>query len=95
MLKSASLTDLQKSIILNQATEAPFSGEYTETEIEGSYLCRNCGRALFRATGLWRAQGGRPYFDAQQRRATAAAGHLEGQRPLGRSDGRAGEETSG
>lgn len=65
MLKLASLTDLQKSIIFNKATEVPFSGEYTETEIEGSYLCRNCGRALFRATNKFQSSCGWPSFDAE------------------------------
>ena len=49
MNKIASLTPQQQDIILHKATEFQFSGKYTNTEINGTYLCRNCGLALFRA----------------------------------------------
>lgn len=64
-LKTASLTPLQFSIIVNKATEHPFSGAYTDYEIDGSYLCRNCGKALFRASNKFHSACGWASFDAE------------------------------
>lgn len=80
MLKSASFTDLQKAIILNQSTEAPFSGEYSDTEIDGSYLCRNCGAALFRASNQFQSSCGWSSFDAEIANAVKQIPDADGRR---------------
>lgn len=80
MLKSASFTDLQKAIILNQSTEAPFSGEYSDTEVDGSYLCRNCGVALFRASNKFQSSCGWPSFDAEIANAVKQIPDADGRR---------------
>lgn len=63
MLKTASLTPLQYEILLNKATEYPFTGLLTDNERIGSYLCRNCGVALFRATQKFHSGCGWASFD--------------------------------
>ena len=41
------LTPEQYEICRKKGTERPFSGEYYETKIKGTYLCLCCGNALF------------------------------------------------
>jgi peptide methionine sulfoxide reductase msrA/msrB len=65
MLKTASLTPLQYSIIKDKATEYPFSGKLTDSEQPGSYLCRQCGMALYRAEQKFHSGCGWPSFDAE------------------------------
>ena len=43
-------------------TEAPFIGEYTDTESEGIYACRACGAELFRSDSKFHSGCGWPSF---------------------------------
>ncbi|WP_034265220.1 peptide-methionine (R)-S-oxide reductase MsrB [Actinospica robiniae] len=49
--------------VLRQAgTEAPYKGEYTDTETEGVYHCRACGTELFRSSEKFHSHCGWPSF---------------------------------
>lgn len=63
MDKSASLTPQQKQILHDKGTETAFTGNYIDSEQRGSYLCRQCGLALFRADTQFIASCGWPSFD--------------------------------
>lgn len=52
-----------KRVICDKATEAPYSGVYNTVVTSGSYLCRRCGLALFRAHSQFSAGCGWPSFD--------------------------------
>jgi peptide-methionine (R)-S-oxide reductase len=41
------LTDEQKKVLFEKATEAPFSGKYVTNNQKGMYTCANCGAMLF------------------------------------------------
>ncbi|RTL01993.1 MAG: bifunctional methionine sulfoxide reductase B/A protein [Proteobacteria bacterium] len=73
MLKTASLTPLQKDVLLNKATEYPFTGDFTDVETEGSYLCRQCGSALFRSSNKFHSGCGWASFDDE---IAGAVSHL-------------------
>ena len=61
--KTASLTPAARHIICDKSTESPHTGVYNEVASMGSYLCRRCGLALFRAHSQFSAGCGWPSFD--------------------------------
>ncbi|MDQ5920511.1 MAG: peptide methionine sulfoxide reductase msrA/msrB [Pseudomonadota bacterium] len=70
MLKTQSLTPEAKKIILEKATEYPGSGEYNDVDqssgaVAGTYLCRQCGIALFRSDHKFPSGCGWASFDQE------------------------------
>ncbi len=65
MNKYTTLTPAVRAILEDKDTEEPFSGEYCDTETPGTYLCRGCGFALFRATHKFHSGCGWPSFDQE------------------------------
>lgn len=63
MNKLDSLTPTQKHILIDKGTEAAFSGKFINTNSHGTYLCRQCGLALFRASSQFTSGCGWPSFD--------------------------------
>jgi len=65
--KQTSLTPETLAIVKNKGTECPFTGEYTDTDPNqaGTYLCRQCGLALFRADHKFHSGCGWPSFDKE------------------------------
>ncbi|MCC2644246.1 MAG: msrA [Burkholderiales bacterium] len=63
MLKTNSLTPYESAIICDKDTEHPGTGLYTDYENTGTYLCRNCGLALFRSQNKFHSGCGWPSFD--------------------------------
>ena len=62
--KTASLMPKSREIICEKKTEYPHTGQYIDAIAEGSYLCRRCGLALFRANSQFTSSCGWPSFDA-------------------------------
>lgn len=63
ILKTISLTPEILHIVRDRGTEYPHTGVYNLSDIPGSYLCRQCGLALFRATDKFTSSCGWPSFD--------------------------------
>ena len=63
MDKYTSLTPEVLHILQDKGTEPAFSGRYIEAVKQGSYLCRGCGLALFRADNQFTSTCGWPSFD--------------------------------
>ena len=58
----AELSDLEFQVTRKAATEAPFTGEYTNTKTPGTYVCRCCGAELFSANTKYDSSCGWPSF---------------------------------
>lgn len=56
------LTPDEFHVLRESGTEAPFMGEYVDTETEGIYSCRACGTELFRSTEKFHSGCGWPSF---------------------------------
>ena len=65
MLKTASLTPQVKEIVVNKGTEYCYSGIYDNLMMDGTYLCRNCGLALFSSKDKFHSGSGWPSFDRE------------------------------
>ena len=63
IIKDPSLPSDVLEIIRHQATERPHTGIYNDRCRQGTYLCRGCGMALFRAHSQFNASCGWPSFD--------------------------------
>lgn len=57
-----SLTPDEYEVLRNSGTEAPFMGEYTDTETDGVYRCRACDAELFRSDHKFHSGCGWPSF---------------------------------
>ena len=57
------LTKDEYAVIVEKATERPFSGIYNEHFEEGLYCCKRCKSALFKSSQKFRSMCGWPSFD--------------------------------
>jgi peptide-methionine (R)-S-oxide reductase len=57
------LTPEQERVIVDKATEAPFTGEYDDFFEEGTFICRKCNAPLFSSRSKFDAGCGWPSFD--------------------------------
>ncbi len=62
-MENPNLTDEQKAVLFNKATEAPFSGTLLYTFDTGDYVCANCGSKLFTSDTKFESDCGWPSFD--------------------------------
>jgi peptide-methionine (R)-S-oxide reductase len=57
------LTPAEARVILHQGTEYPGTGEYTDLDAEGLYICRQCNAPLYRSADKFHSHCGWPSFD--------------------------------
>ncbi len=59
------LSKEEESVIVDKATEAPFTGKYFAFWEKGTYVCRRCGASLYRSESKFEADCGWPSFDEE------------------------------
>ena len=59
------LTSQEAHVILNKGTERPFTGEYDDFFVEGTYLCRQCETPLYVSNAKFHSGCGWPAFDQE------------------------------
>lgn len=57
------LTKAEKRVIVNKATEAPYTGEYVNNKAYGVYVCRQCNAPLYISKDKFESHCGWPSFD--------------------------------
>jgi len=77
---SKPLTKEEESVIVNKATEAPFTGKYFAFWEKGTYVCRRCGSKLYRSENKFEANCGWPSFDEEIPGAVKRSPDPDGQR---------------
>jgi peptide methionine sulfoxide reductase msrA/msrB len=59
------LTAAESKIIISKSTEYPFTGIYEKFNDKGTYLCKQCGNALYHSDAKFDAACGWPSFDEE------------------------------
>ena len=62
-MKYNKLTKDQERVIINKATEPPFTGEYDDFHEDGTFVCRRCNAPLFSSESKFNSGCGWPSFD--------------------------------
>ena len=57
------LTREQERVIINKATEPPYSNEYDDFFEDGTFVCRRCNAPLFSSESKFNSGCGWPSFD--------------------------------
>jgi peptide methionine sulfoxide reductase msrA/msrB len=78
--KTASLPELVLAVVASKGTERPFTGEYDNFGDSGTYLCRQCGLALFRSSTKFHSGCGWPSFDEELPQAVLRVSDIDGSR---------------
>jgi peptide-methionine (R)-S-oxide reductase len=61
------LDDMQRRVLFDKATEAPFTGKFLHSEAKGAYTCANCGQELFSSSTKFDSGSGWPsFYDVSQ-----------------------------
>lgn len=63
MTKYNELNDFEQYVILQKGTERAGVGEYTDTDTDGTYICRQCNAQLYKSSHKFHSNCGWPAFD--------------------------------
>ncbi len=62
-IKYNDLTSQQEQVLVNKATDRPYTGDYYEKKDNGLYICRRCNNPLYTSEDKFDSHCGWPSFD--------------------------------
>lgn len=74
------LNDYEKKVILQKATDRPYTGEYTDNKKTGTYICRQCNNPLYESKDKFDSHCGWPSFDDEIKGAVKQIPDADGMR---------------
>lgn len=74
------LTPQEHAVLIDKATEAPFSGEYNDFYQEGFYVCKQCNAKLYTSEAKFKSGCGWPSFDDEIQGAIKRLTDADGRR---------------
>lgn len=80
LITMKTLTPEEKAVILDKATERPFTGIYYNHKEKGTYNCKQCGAALYRSEDKFDSGCGWPSFDDEIKGAVKRIPDADGNR---------------
>jgi peptide methionine sulfoxide reductase msrA/msrB len=72
------LTKEEVQVILKKGTEYPFTGKFEKFNGKGTYICRQCGAALYYSDSKFDAKCGWPSFDDEIKGAVTRIPDIDG-----------------
>ncbi len=74
------LTAGEERVIVDKGTERPFTGEYDDFFVEGTYVCRSCETPLYISDSKFHSGCGWPSFDQEIAGAVKKTVDVDGMR---------------
>jgi peptide methionine sulfoxide reductase msrA/msrB len=74
------LTESESYVIKHKGTESPFTGKFTNSSEKGTYVCKQCGAALYHSSDKFKSECGWPSFDDEIKGAVLRYPDADGMR---------------